>query len=92
MADAEPNKRLTRSEALAKPAECRDTQRMDNDGKVTPSDSERLRDLIFQTRLKIEQLRCGGNIEQLKRAEDSLRIMQSSQRAMENQKSKRRYK
>jgi hypothetical protein len=65
---------------------------MDDDAAIGPSESDQLRDLIFQTRLKIEQLRRGSNIEQLRKAEDSLRIMLRSQRAAESQKSKRRVK
>ena len=65
---------------------------IDNDDATGPSESEQLRDQIFQTRLKIEQLRRGNNIEQLRKAEDSLRIMLRLQRAAESQKSKRRVK
>ena len=64
---------------------------MDDDPKLGSS-PDQLRDRIFQTRLQIEKLRLAGEVDLLKRAEDSLRIMLRALQSAESVKIRPRAK
>jgi hypothetical protein len=64
---------------------------MDDDPKLGSS-PDQLRDRIFQKRLQIEKLRLAGEVDLLRRAEDSLRIMLRALQSAESVKIRPRAK
>jgi len=61
---------------------------MDDTANAGPSESDVLRDTIFQTRLEIEQLRRSGNIDAINKAVDRLRVLLRAQQGMQKFKTR----
>ena len=76
---------------MVEPRDEMKTISMDDDPKLGSS-TDQLRDRIFQTRLQIEKLRLAGEVDLLKRAEDSLRIMLRALQSAESVKIRPRAK